>query len=98
MRAFHVYIMTNDRNRVLYTGVTNDLARRVLEHRHGLGGRFTWKYRLSKLVYFESCQDAKSAIAREKQIKGGPRRKKIALVDKENPDWRDLYKELVGLS
>ena len=94
MRVFYVYIMTNERNRVLYTGVTNDLLRRVFEHRHGLGGRFTSRYGLSKLVYFETCQDARAAIAREKQVKGGSRQKKSDLISRSNPDWVDLSEEI----
>lgn len=91
---YFVYIMTNTHNTVLYTGVTNDLRRRVYEHKEGLGGWFTSKYRVRKLVYYESTGDAYAAIAREKQIKGGSRRRKIDLVEATNPEWKDLCKEL----
>ena len=83
--------MTNKQDGVLYTGVTNDLKRRVFEHREDLVPGFTRRYNLHKLVYFETASDAYSAIAREKQIKAGSRAKKIALVNASNPEWRDLY-------
>ena len=86
--------MTNKYNTVLYTGVTNDLKRRVYEHKSGLGGAFTSKHNITKLVYYEVCGDAYSAIAREKQIKGGSRQKKIDLINAMNSGWKDLYKEL----
>jgi len=89
-----MYIMTNSYSTVLYTGVTSDLARRVYEHRLGRGSRFTSKYKITKLVYHEVTDDVRAAIAREKQIKGGSRQKKIALIDSVNPGWRDLYDEL----
>jgi len=89
-RQFYVYILTNLRNTVLYTGVTNDLERRVWQHRSGEGGRFTSKYHATKLVYYEISEDATAAIAREKQIKAGSRRKKIALIESLNPRWEDL--------
>ncbi len=86
--------MTNKYNTVLYTGVTNDLKRRVYEHKSGLGGAFTSKYNITKLAYYEVCGDAYSAIAREKQIKGSSRQKKIDLINAMNSGWKDLYKEL----
>jgi putative endonuclease len=92
-RQFFVYIMTNVSNTVLYAGVTNSLRRRVWEHKHGLGGRFTSRYRAVKLVYYEIFADAYRAIMREKQIKGGSRAKKIALVSSMNPSWKDLSNE-----
>ena len=85
--------MTNAHNTVLYTGVTNNLQRRVLEHRVGEGGAFTKKYNISKLVYFECGDDINTAIFREKQIKAGSRQKKIELVDSINPEWNDLFEE-----
>ena len=91
---YYVYILTNQHNTVLYTGVTNDLERRVFEHREGRGSRFTSKYRVKKLVYYEVVQDARAAIAREKQVKAGSRQKKLDLVVGMNPEWRDLYEEL----
>jgi putative endonuclease len=91
---YDVYVMTNHQKSVLYTGVTNDLKRRVYEHKQGSGGGFTRKYGAVLLVYYEVFQDPLNAIAREKQIKGGSRKKKMALVDKFNPDWEDLYSQL----
>jgi putative endonuclease len=92
---YFVYIMTNDRRTVLYTGVTNDLLRRVSEHRGKMTRGFTSRYNVDKLVFFEGTTDVVAAIAREKQIKGGSRRRKIALIDGTNPDWRDLYDDLL---
>jgi putative endonuclease len=93
-RQFYVYILTNKHNTVLYTGVTNDLKRRVYEHKSKLLEGFTKKYNVNKLVYFEVFQDASSAITREKQIKAGSRQKKIDLIRGMNSEWRDLYEEL----
>ena len=93
-KQYYVYIMTNKYNTVLYTGVTNDLKRRAYEHKSGLGGVFTSKYNITKLVYYEVCDDAYSVIAREKQIKGGSRQKKIDLINGMNSGWTDLYEEL----
>ena len=94
-KQYCIYIMTNSHNTVLYTGVTNNLARRVYEHKNGLGGSFTRKYNVQKLVYYEVGEDVNAVIAREKQIKGGSRQKKIDLVNKMNPEWKDLYEEIV---
>jgi putative endonuclease len=93
-KQYYVYMMTNRHNTVLYTGVTNDLQRRAYEHRTGQGGGFTSRYNVNKLVWYEIGQDVNAAIAREKQIKGGSRKKKIALIEQMNPEWRDLYDEL----
>jgi putative endonuclease len=82
--------ITASRRRTLYTGVTNDLERRIYEHRNGLAPGFTKKYNADRLVYFESTDDPVAAIAREKQIKGWVRRRKIALIEQTNPDWKDL--------
>ncbi len=90
---YFVYIMTNAHNTVLYTGVTNNLYRRAMEHKTGKGGAFTKKYNITKLVYFESGNDVKAAIAREKQIKGGSRKKKEDLINSMNPEWKDLLQE-----
>jgi putative endonuclease len=76
--------------------MTNDLVRRAYEHRMGRGGAFTSKYNVTKLVYYEVFADARSAIEREKQIKGGSRQKKIDLINEMNPEWRDLYGEVLG--
>jgi len=83
--------MTNRNNTVLYTGVTSDLKRRVYEHKHKMCNGFTKTYNITKLVYYEICQDAYNAICREKQIKGGSRKKKIELINGVNLEWKDLY-------
>jgi putative endonuclease len=92
---FFVYILTNHRHTVLYTGVTNNLVRRVYEHREKLIPGFTNRYNVSELVFYEATTDIRLAISREKQIKGGSRHKKTALIAAMNPDWRDLYDDLV---
>lgn len=93
-KEYYVYMMTNANNTVLYTGVTNHLARRVYEHKNGLGSAFVKKYNAHKLVYYEIGNDVYSAIAREKQIKGGSRKKKIDLINSFNPGWKDLFDEI----
>ncbi len=90
MRQYYVYIMTNKRNGTLYTGVTNNLTRRVYEHKHKLVEGFTSKYGLNRLVYYEIFDDIRLAIGREKQIKGWLRVRKIALIEAKNPEWNDL--------
>lgn len=90
MKSYFVYIATNKSNRVLYTGVTSDLNRRMYEHKNKLIKGFTQKYNIYKLVYYEETPDVNSAISREKQIKGGSRVKKIALIETINPGWEDL--------
>jgi putative endonuclease len=92
-RQYYVYILTNAYNTVLYTGITNDLPRRVLEHRSGKGCTFTSRYRVNKLVYFETTEDVRVAISREKQIKAGSRQTKLDLVNSMNPEWNDLFLE-----
>ena len=87
---YWVYILSNWNHRVLYTGVTNDLTRRLYEHQSGLHDGFTKKYHVHCLVYFEQTPDVNAAIAREKQIKNLSRAKKEALVEQMNPDWNDL--------
>ena len=87
---YYVYILTNQSNKVLYTGITNNLERRVYEHRVKLIKGFTSKYNINKLVYYDSTTDVNSAIAREKQIKGWNRQKKIDLITGVNPQWVDL--------
>ena len=93
-KRFFVYILTNDTHTVLYTGVTNDLVRRVYEHREGINKGFTKRYRVKQLVYYEVFDDAFSAIQREKQIKAGSRRRKLDLIKTMNPERRDLYEEI----
>jgi putative endonuclease len=92
-----VYVVTNQRHTVLYTGVTGDLKRRIHQHREKLLPGFTHRYNVSKLVYYECTEDASVAILREKQIKAGSRRKKIELVNGYNPEWRELYDERLAV-
>lgn len=94
-KQYYVYILTNFTNTVLYTGVTNNLVRRIYEHKNHLAKGFTEKYNVTKLVYFEETQNVESAILREKQIKAGSRKKKIQLVNLKNPNWRDLYNQII---
>ena len=96
LNQYYIYIITNQFNNVLYTGFTNDLLRRMEEHKSGQGGRFSGKYRCNKLVYYEITDEVNDARAREKQIKGGSRQKKINLITKMNPNWVDLSDELFG--
>jgi len=90
----YVYIMANKRNTVIYTGVTSDLQKRIYEHKQKVVDGFTKNYKVDKLVYYEVFDDIVTAIAREKQIKGGSRAKKIALIRGMNPEFKDLYDEL----
>ena len=94
MREPAVYIMASSRNETLYTGVTADLARRVFEHREGRVPRFSARYGCKRLVWYERYELMTDAIAREKQIKGGSRAKKLALIEAMSPQWRDLYEGL----
>jgi putative endonuclease len=89
LASYYVYILTN-KSKALYTGVTNDLKRRVYQHRNKLIPGFTCQYNLSRLTFFEMTTDVRAAISREKQIKGWTRRKKLALIESANPRWRDL--------
>ena len=95
-KLYYVYILTTSKNSVLYTGITNDLVRRVYEHKHNLVKGFTQRYNVHKLVYYDSVDDVIAAIEREKQIKSWVRKKKIELINKFNPDWRDLYDDILG--
>jgi putative endonuclease len=90
----YVYLLANKHNNVLYTGVTNDLIRRVYEHKNKLVTGFTQKYNVDRLVYFEVCSGIVVAIEREKQIKGWSRKKKQDLINSLNPEWDDLYRSL----
>jgi putative endonuclease len=94
-KQYYVYIMTNFINTVLYAGITNNLVRRVYEHKQKLIKGFTSKYNLSKLIYFETFDDPYTAISREKQIKAGSRKKKLDLVEKLNPKFEDLYETII---
>ena len=89
MAQFYVYILSS-RSRAIYVGITNHLARRLREHREGRGSAFTQKYRIHQLVYYEPYETVRSAILREKQIKGWLRAKKVALIESVNPGWSDL--------
>ncbi|NQT25852.1 GIY-YIG nuclease family protein [candidate division KSB1 bacterium] len=94
-KIYCVYILTNRHNTVLYTGVTGDLPRRVWEHKEKIVKSFTSRYNVDKLVYYEVFEDAYEAISREKQIKAGSRIKKIDLIEKMNPEWRDLWEDIL---
>ncbi len=91
---YYVYILASKRNGTLYIGVTNNLIKRVYEHKNSLVKGFTEKYKVYQLVYFEETPDVLSAIAREKQLKNWKRDWKIKLIEENNPEWKDLYKEL----
>ncbi len=93
-KQYCIYIMTNQNHNVLYTGVTNNLKRRILEHKENRGSEFTKKYKVHKLVYFEVTNDINAAIFREKQIKAGSRQKKLDLINGMNEKWRDLFEDL----
>jgi putative endonuclease len=93
-REYYIYIATNKTNRVLYTGVTNNLGRRMEEHRLKIKKGFTAKYNVSKLVYYEVFDNAEDAIMREKQIKAGSRQKKINLIKSMNPNFEDFLHTL----
>lgn len=90
MKSYYVYILTNITNKVLYAGITNNIERRIYEHKHKLIEGFTKKYNLKKLVYLEEFNDVNDAIAAEKRIKGWLRIKKIKLIELNNPEWKDL--------
>jgi len=94
-KQYCVYILTNAHHTVLYTGVTNNLIRRVLEHKNKERSAFTKKYNVDKLVYFECGPDIDQAILKEKQIKAGSRQKKVDLITAFNPEWKDLFDDLV---
>jgi putative endonuclease len=91
---FCIYILTNEFNSVLYTGVTNNLKKRVYEHKEKINTGFTSKYNVNKLVYYEHFTNIHDAIAREKQIKAGSRKKKIQLIESLNIQWQDLYESI----
>ena len=94
-KSFYVYILANKSNKVLYTGITNNLSRRIYEHKQKLVKGFTSKYKVNKLVYYEVFDDPYNAISREKQLKGWLRKKKIELVNSFNPTWKDLYEDIL---
>ncbi len=92
---YYIYIVTNQPKGTIYTGVTNDLARRIREHKEKRIQGFTQKYGTSRLVYFESYREVRDALTREKQIKSWRRDWKISLIEKENPEWIDLFDQIV---
>ncbi|HEX9024630.1 MAG TPA: GIY-YIG nuclease family protein [Geobacteraceae bacterium] len=96
MKQFYVYILSNERNGTLYTGVTSDLLKRIYEHKNDLVEGFSKRYGIHNLVWYEMHETAESAISREKQIKKWQRKWKLELIDKSNPFWDDLYKELTA--
>jgi putative endonuclease len=93
-KPFFVYLLTNADRSLIYTGITTDLKRRVRQHRLGHGGRYTRAFRVSRLVYYETCEGRNQALKRELQIKRGGRQKKIDLIEGMNKEWRDLYETL----
>jgi Predicted endonuclease containing a URI domain len=93
-KYYYVYILSNKYNNVLYVGITNDLIRRVYEHKNKLVEGFTEKYNVDKLVYYELFNDPINAITREKQLKGYSRKKKVELINSFNPEWKDLYESI----
>ena len=95
LKDYYVYILTND-SKTLYVGVTNNLERRIYEHKHKLRDGFTKKYNLTKLVYFEIFNDINDAIKREKQLKNWHRQWKINLIESKNKEWKDLYEEFTN--
>ena len=95
-KYYFVYIISNFRRTVLYTGITNNLVRRIYEHKNNLADGFSKKYFLHDLLYYEMFEDSLSAIQREKQIKGGSRKKKIDLITKDNSEYKDLFDEIAS--
>lgn len=96
MKIFCVYILANKRNGTLYTGVSNNLLRRIIEHKRKIKEGFTKKYNITKLVWFEQTDDVRLAIQKEKQIKKWNRKWKLNLIEQTNPEWKDLYYEIGG--
>ena len=95
MKQPAIYIMANEKNGTLYVGVTSNLVKRVYEHKHGITSGFTERYSCKLLVYYELFGDMENAILREKQIKGGSRKKKLELIESLNPNWNDLYDSIL---
>jgi putative endonuclease len=91
IKNYYVYILASKRNGTLYVGVTSNLAKRIYEHKHKLIGGFTKKYNVDRLVYYETTQDVESAILREKRLKKWKRQWKVELIERKNPNWKDLY-------
>ena len=95
-KRYYVYILSNYLRTVLYVGVTNNLIRRVYEHKNQDAKSFTSRYHVDRLVYYEPCCNAYEAISREKQLKAGPRKKKNDMINAVNPEWNDLYEEIAN--
>jgi putative endonuclease len=95
LKSYYVYILASKRNGTLYVGITNDLIKRVWQHKNDIAGGFTKKYQIHKLAYFEETNDVESAIKREKQLKQWNRKWKLDLIESKNPDWKDLYIDLI---
>ncbi len=95
-KTYYLYILASQRNGTLYTGVTSDLIRRVYQHKYNLIEGFTKEYQVHQLVYFEQHQEILEAIQREKRIKTWKRKWKLGLIEKDNPEWKDLYLEITG--
>ena len=95
MNAYYVYILANKRNGTLYTGVTSNLPKRIYAHKNDYVEGFTRKYGVHRLVYYEKCEDREGAILREKQIKEWKRKWKLDLIEKLNPEWNDLYEQVI---
>jgi putative endonuclease len=96
MNSYYVYILASKRNGTLYVGVTNDLIRRVAEHKSGQSGGFTKRYKVNQLVFYQDTNDVIAAITREKQFKKWKRAWKLKLIEESNPEWRDLYPDIIG--
>jgi putative endonuclease len=96
-KSFYVYILASDRNGTLYIGVTNDLLRRIIEHKSGATESFTKKYGVTRLVWYGETPDVNAALQREKTMKKWPRAYKLNAIEEMNPQWRDLYEELMDL-
>ena len=95
-KAYYIYILASKRNGTLYIGITSNLTKRVWEHKNKVIEGFTEKYNVNKLVYYEQYSDPENAIRREKRLKKYKRRWKLELIEKENPQWKDLYEDLVS--
>lgn len=95
MKQFYVYILANKKNGTLYIGITSDLVKRTWEHKQSITGGFTEKYDVKTLVYYETHDNAEQAILREKKLKKWPRQWKINIIQDKNPDWKDLYADIV---
>ncbi|MBU1074780.1 GIY-YIG nuclease family protein [Patescibacteria group bacterium] len=95
MKKYYVYILASKKNGTLYIGVTNNILRRIHEHKNNVIGGFTRKYKVHRLAYFEETENIESALQREKQMKKWNRKWKIKLIEKDNPNWKDIYGEIV---